>query len=90
MFVLGLENPNYQENKKVMEEMNNYLNIHYPGISRGIYEKKGQDVNGIYNQDFDKNVLLIEVGGIENKREEVYNSTEIIALMLYHIFGDNK
>ena len=90
MFVLGLENENYLENKKVMEKMNNYLNIHYPGISRGIYEKKGIDVNGVYNQDYNKNILLIEVGGIENNIEEVNNSTEIIALMLYTMLGDSK
>ena len=90
LFVLGLENPNYEENKIIISKMNNYLNENYPGISKGIYEKKGNNVNGVYNQDIDKNVLLIEVGGIENNYEEVRNSTEIIALMLYHMLGDNK
>ena len=90
MFVLGLENDKYLENKIVMQKMNDYLNSNYPGISRGIYEKKGKDVNGIYNQDYSRNVLLMEVGGIENTIDEVNNSTEIIALMLYTMLGDNK
>ena len=88
LFVLGLENKNYLENKMVMEKMNNYLNDNYPGLSKGIYEKKGKGVDGVYNQDLDKNVLLIEIGGIDNNYEEVYNSTEILALMIYHMFGD--
>ena len=88
LFVLGLDNPNYYENKKNMEKMNNYLNQHYPGVSKGILEKKGSGVDGVYNQDIDKNVILIEIGGVENNYDEVNNSTEIIALMLYHIIGD--
>ena len=88
MFVLGLENKNYEKNKLVMKKMNDYLNKYYPGISRGIYEKKGSGVNGIYNQDIDENVILIEIGGIKNNLEEVNNSTEIISLMLYYMLGD--
>ena len=90
MFVLGLDNPNYQSNKDILVKMNDYLNNNYPGISKGIYEKSGSSVNGIYNQDLDKHVLLIEIGGIENNTLEVNNSTEIIALMLYHMLGDNE
>ena len=88
LFVLGLDNPNYEENKIVLEQFNKYLTLNYPGLSKGILEKSGKDVNGSYNQDIDKNVLLIEIGGIENNFEEVNNSTEIIALMLYNMLGD--
>ena len=83
MFLLGLENPNYQENKKLMISLNNYLEENYPGLSRGIYEKKGVGVNGVYNQDFSPNVFLIEVGGYENTIEEVANSLKLIANCLY-------
>ena len=88
MFVLGLENENHLKNKEILLKMNDYLNKNYPGISRGIYEKKGSDVDGVYNQDLNSNIILIELGGIENNLEEVNNSTEILALMLYHILGD--
>ena len=88
MFVLGLDNPNYLENKKVIMKLNDFINKHYPNLSRGIYEKKGSGVNGVYNQDFHKNTILIEVGGIDNNYEEVLNSTEIITKALYHIIGD--
>lgn len=83
MFVLGLENKNYEENKKVMTKINDYLNINYPGLSRGIYEKQGKGVNGVYNQDFNKNTMLIEIGGVDNSIDEVANSVKIIAEALY-------
>lgn len=88
MFVLGLENDNYQENLLLMEKLNNYLDSHYPGVSRGIYKKSGSNVNGVYNQDFHPNTILIEIGGIDSNLESVYNSTEIIAEALYSIIGD--
>ena len=85
MFLLGLENNNYLENKKILEKLNNYLEINYPGLSRGIYEKKGKGVNGIYNQDYSKNVILIEVGGVDNTILEVSNSIKVIASMIYNL-----
>ena len=88
MFVLGLDNPNYLKNKDILVKMNKYLDDNYPGLSKGIYEKQGSSVNGIYNQDISENVLLIEIGGIDNNFEEVNNSTEIISLMLYYMLGD--
>lgn len=88
LFVLGKDNASYEANKSVILEMNEYLNNYYPGLSKGILEKSGKDVNGVYNQDLDKNVLLIEIGGIENNIEEVNNSTEILSLMLYSMLGD--
>lgn len=92
MFLLGLENPNYQDNLVMMEYFNNYLNDNYPGLSRGIYKKSGKGVNGVYNQDFHKNTILIEVGGYENSIDEVNNSLEIIAdvLSLYMKEGDDE
>lgn len=88
MFVLGLDNKNYQENKKIITKINDYLNKFYPGLSRGIYEKSGKGVNGVYNQDFHKNTMLIEIGGVDSNLNSVFNSTEIIAKCLYDIIGD--
>lgn len=88
MFVLGLENENFKYNKEIIMKINDYLNTNYKGISRGIYEKSGKGVNGIYNQDFHKNVMLIEIGGVDNDLESIFNSTQIIAEALYYIIGD--
>ena len=89
MFLLGLENPNYKENLKLMESMNNYLDKNYKGLSRGIYKKEGKGVNGVYNQDFDANTFLIEVGGVGNTIEEVSNSLKVIANCIYNYINSN-
>lgn len=92
MFLLGLKNKNYLENKEVITKLNDYINKNYPNLSRGIYEKQGKGVNGIYNQDYHKNVLLIEVGGYENTIDEVNNSLKVISDALYNYIqkNDNK
>ena len=89
LFVLGLENINYLENKKVMEFMEDFLNTNYYGISRGIFEREGPGVNGVYNQDFSNNCVLIEVGGEYNTTEEVANTIEVIAEMINAYVGES-
>ncbi len=75
LFIIGLENPNYQENLAFTERINNKLNEKYNGLCKGILKKQGKGVNGVYNQDFNKRTILIEIGGYENTPNEVLNST---------------
>lgn len=75
LFIVGLENKNYQRNYEFTEKISNKLNEKYPNISKGIYKKSGVGVNGIYNQDFSSHTILIEIGGYENTTVEVLNST---------------
>ena len=82
LFIVGLENKNYQSNLSITEKLNNSFNEKYPGLSRGIYKKQGAGVNGVYNQDFSPNTILIEVGGVENTIDEVYNTCEAISVVL--------
>lgn len=79
MFVIGLENQNFEKNKELASLINDKINEYNECLSRGILEKKGEGVNGIYNQDFNENVILIEVGGLYNTIEEVGNSLDILA-----------
>lgn len=74
IFLIGMENSNYQDNLSFTEEINNLMNERYPGLSKGIYKKSGPLVNGVYNQDFSKYTILIEIGGYENTPSEVLNS----------------
>lgn len=74
IFLIGLENENYEDNLSFTEKINNLLNEKYPGLSKGIYKKGGPGVNGVYNQDFSKRAILIEIGGYENTPSEVLNS----------------
>ena len=75
IFLIGLENPNYEDNLSFTEQINNKMNELYPGLSKGIYKKGGPGVNGVYNQDFSKYTILIEIGGYENTTNEVLNTT---------------
>lgn len=83
MLVLGMNHKNYEENEKLMIKINDYLNNNYNGISRDILYAK----NNIFNQDFDNNVFLVEVGGNENTLEEVYNSTIPLAEAISYVIG---
>jgi len=79
LFVIGLEYDTYQNNLNVVEKINNIINNNYPGLSRGIMKKEGYGVNGVYNQDLNSNVILIEIGGHENNIEEINNTLELVA-----------
>lgn len=78
MFVIGKEYDTYLENLKVSKDINEKINQKYPNLSRGIIEKSGYGVNGVYNQDLKNNIILIELGGNENNFYEVLNTIDLI------------
>ena len=53
-----------------------------PTLDRGVLKKSGKGVNGIYNQDFNSNTMLIEVGGQYNNIIEVNNTLKVFAKVL--------
>ncbi len=75
LFIVGLENPNYSKNLEFTEKINQKLNEKYPGLSKGIYKKEGEGVNGVYNQDFSPFTILVEMGGPENTIDEILNTS---------------
>ena len=77
-FVVGLDNKNYNYNLSLAYKLSNNLGL----ISGGIIEKQGKKVNGVYNQDLSPNVILIEVGGVDNNIEEVALSLKMFAEVL--------
>lgn len=89
MFLVGLEHDNYNANLKVATDINNLIKAKYPSLTRGIYKKSGPGVNGIYNQDFNSNCILIELGGQYNTILEVSNTIDILAKILYDYIGEN-
>lgn len=89
LFIIGLENSNYQANLDFTNRLNERFNSLYPNLSRGIYKKQGSGVNGIYNQDFSDRTILIEVGGEENTIEEVNNTMLAISNVLIQIIGED-
>ena len=54
------------------------MNELVPGISRGVIKKEGERVDGIYNQDLSKEMLLIELGGIDNTEEELTRTAAVL------------
>ena len=78
LFVVGLSHDNYKENLNVAKKLNSII-VSKANISRGIMQKSSANANGVYNQDLNSNVVLIEVGGYQNKYSEVDNTLEILA-----------
>lgn len=83
MFVLGMNHSNYEKNEVILKKLYNYLDIKYKGIVKDtLYAKKN-----IFNQDFNENVFLIEIGGNENTLEEAYNSAMVLADAIISVIG---
>ena len=87
LFLIGLENKNHDQNYEESQKLSNIINNHIPNLSKGIYKKEGKKVNGVYNQDFDPNTILVELGGEENTIEEAVNTIEILSKVLSKYIG---
>lgn len=78
LFIVGMNNPNYQTNLSLAQSISDLINQSYPKLSRGIMSKSGSNVNGLYNQDLNGNMILLELGANENTIDEVQNTVEAI------------
>lgn len=90
LFVIGLENSNYERNLEKVNKLNNIILEKYPELTRGIMKKQGYGVNGIYNQDLDERVILIEIGGNENNIEEINNTLDLIVEIIGEYLNEKK
>lgn len=90
LFLIGLENKNYQENLALTEKINQKINEYYPGLSKGIYKKGGPGVNGVYNQDFSPKTILVEMGGYENTTTEILNTTIAFARCFMEVINEES
>lgn len=89
MFVVGLDNKNYQPNLDLAQKLHLIIEGEYPSLSKGVLTKKGKGVNGVYNQDLDTNMFLVEVGGTDSTIEEISNSIDILANTIYKYIKEN-
>ena len=78
-FVVGTSNSNFKENLKHANTLNQSLNQIVPNISRGIIQKSSAQGDGVYNQDLGGNLLVVEIGGIDNTEDEVYRTISVLA-----------
>ncbi len=74
MFVVGGLSSKAEQVKSLSAQLSSSIDQMVPGISRGIFVREAY-----YNQEMADNMVLIEVGGVENRYEEVKNSVSILA-----------
>lgn len=87
MLVVGGEHANYKWNEQLANKLSEQLNTIMPGISRGVFLKTGKGVDGVYNQDLNKNTVLIELGGIESTEVELNRTIAILAKAVSNVFN---
>ena len=90
LFVIGLDNKDYELNMKMANKLRQLIEDYNKDLFRGIMKKSGKGVNGIYNQDFNPNTILIEVGGQYNSIEEVNNTLKVLAEILANYIEDDN
>ena len=88
-FVIGGENKDYEKNLELASKLYEIMQEKYPGLSRGVLPpKKGLGTDGVFNQDLHENALTVEIGGVENKLEELYRSAEALAEVFSEYYWD--
>ncbi|MFK3940014.1 stage II sporulation protein P [Alkalihalobacillus sp. NPDC078783] len=90
VLVVGGNNPDAELNTRMAEELNSLLEKKYPGLSRGVLYKEGARTNGVFNQDLSPNMMLVEVGGVENTLEETYHSAEALADVISEYYWNQQ
>lgn len=86
MFLVGQNHKNYKENVKNIKIMEKYLNNNYKGIVRETYYQPKYS----YNQGYDSNMFLVEIGGPENTLEEVTNTSIALGKAISYFIGEVK
>ena len=85
-FVVGQENENYQENLQFAKEIHEKLEEEYHGLSKGVYLKTRAEGNGVYNQDISSRSILVEVGGIDNDKNELSNTMDAFSEVFKELY----
>lgn len=88
--VVGAEHANYRWNTAYAESLSSTLNAIVPKISKGVISKSGDGVDGRYNQDLAKQMMIIEIGGIGNTEEEVNRTIAVIGKAISKAFVNDS
>jgi len=81
MFVVGT-NHDYEKNMNVVNSLISNIESINKSISRGVFTR-----NSIYNQDYNNNCVLIELGGPESTYESISNSLDVLSLAIKNYLG---
>lgn len=75
----------YPKNVSLAKKLNSIIEKKYPGLSRGIYNK----YNDNFNQDLSERMILLELGGNYNSRQEAINTLDIIAISIKELLNES-
>ncbi|MFJ7737908.1 stage II sporulation protein P [Lysinibacillus sp. NPDC097287] len=87
--VVGEEHPNFRWNTAYADSLSTALNKLIPNISRGVISKDGEGGNGLYNQDLAKEMIIVELGGVENTEEEINRTIAILGKAISNAFDSD-
>lgn len=85
--VVGEEHPNFRWNTAYADSLSTAMNKLVPNISRGVISKDGEGGNGLYNQDLAKEMIIVELGGVENTEEELNRTIGILGKAISNAFA---
>lgn len=71
----GLPHPNWRKNLAAAQELHSVISSLYPGLSRGVR----QHDDGRFNQHLHPGCLLLEIGDVNNTKEEALNCARLLA-----------
>lgn len=71
----GLPHPNWRRNLSAAQQLQASLEALYPGLSRGIRQRD----DGRFNQHLHHGSLLLEIGDVNNSKEEAVNCARLVA-----------
>lgn len=87
--IIGSDNPKWKENYKFAKEFIKVLNNKYPGLSKGIFAKDRKQGNGVYNQDLSIKNIIIEIGGVNNNREESNRTIDALSKVITELYKND-
>lgn len=90
LFIVGTLNNNYKENQRLAIAIENIIQSKNKDISLGVSLRGGAGYHGIYNQDFNNNTLLIQIGGFQNTIDEVNNTLHVLAEAINEYLEENN
>ena len=86
--VVSKSSDNFKENREFASQLHQKLEKLYPGLSRGVIEK-GENPTNTYNQELQKQSVLLNIGGIENTMEEAYRATDALVEAIKEIMQES-
>ena len=79
-----------EKNPRLAEIFDDYLDDLAEGLANFIMINDVDGHNGIYNQDLNQNMVLLELGSNNNTIDEIYNTIIILADAIEEVINESK